>query len=113
MHDTLKFKEEEKERRDKIRKEKEDLKAYLFNQMKRREEEKLKRVQWNQKTDEDALKGIQGLDEKDRSEYKKKRSELSRMMREEYEKNLERIQGIRRKVSHSEAEKRRARARLE
>lgn len=49
--------------------------------MKRREEEQLKRVQWNKRIDEDALKGIKGIDEKEQEEYKKKRRELSKMMR--------------------------------
>ena len=99
VHDTLKFKEEEKERRDKIRKEKEELKQFLFNQMKRREEEQLKRIHWNKRADEDALKGIKGIDEKEQDEYKKKRRELSKMMREEYEKNFERIEVVRKQVS--------------
>lgn len=47
VHDTLKFKEEEQKRRDKLAREKEELKRYLFVQMRHREEEQLKRVQWN------------------------------------------------------------------
>ena len=39
VHDTLKFKEEEQKRRDKLAREKEELKRYLFVQMRHREEE--------------------------------------------------------------------------